>query len=76
MPYADADGCAIHYTRAGENPDAPAVVLLGELGFGAWQWSWQYGALAGPCRVVVDRHPRCRSVGRPRRPLHDGRSRR
>ena len=53
MPYADASGCAIHYTRAGENPDAPAVVLLGDLGFGAWQWSWQYGALAGPCRVVV-----------------------
>jgi len=53
MPYADADGCAIHYTQAGENPEAPVVVLLGELGFGAWQWSWQYGALAGPCRVVV-----------------------
>ena len=53
MPSVDADGCAIHYTQAGENPDASAVVFLGELGFGAWGWSWQYGALAGPCRVVV-----------------------
>ncbi|ERH06588.1 MAG: putative hydrolase or acyltransferases (alpha/beta hydrolase superfamily) [Halonotius sp. J07HN4] len=53
MPYADANGCEIHYTRGGENPDAPAVVLLGELGLGAWQWSWQYGALAGPCRTIV-----------------------
>lgn len=53
MPYIDADSCEIHYSRAGENPDAPAVVLLGELGLGAWQWSWQYGALAGPCRTIV-----------------------
>lgn len=53
MPFVDADSCSIHYAQAGENPEAPAVVLLGELGFGAWQWSWQYGALAGPCRVVV-----------------------
>ncbi|MFC7041768.1 alpha/beta fold hydrolase [Halonotius sp. GCM10025705] len=53
MPSVDADGCGIHYTQAGENPDAPAVVFLGDLGFGAWGWSWQYGALAGPCRVVV-----------------------
>ena len=53
MPFVDADGCGIHYTQAGENPDAPAVVFLGDLGFGAWGWSWQYGALAGPCRVVV-----------------------
>jgi len=62
MPYADADGCEIHYSQAGENPDAPAVVLLGELGLGAWQWSWQYGALAGPCRaIVVDRRGAGRS---------------
>jgi len=53
MPFAEGDDGAIHYTQAGENPEAPAVVLLGELGFGAWGWSWQYGALAGPCRVVV-----------------------
>ena len=53
MPSVDVDGCVIHYTQAGENPDAPAVVFLGDLGFGAWGWSWQYGALAGPCRVVV-----------------------
>mgnify|MGYP002761243626 FL=1 len=53
MPSVDTGGCGVHYTRAGENPDAPAVVFLGDLGFGAWGWSWQYGALAGPCRVVV-----------------------
>ena len=53
MPYAEGDDGAIHYTQAGENPDAPAVVFLSELGFGAWGWSWQYGALAGPCRAIV-----------------------
>ena len=51
MPYADADGCAIHYTDPGDG-DAPLVVFLGEAGFGAWQWGWQYGAL-GPYRAVV-----------------------
>lgn len=51
MPYADADGCGIHYTDPGEG-DAPVVAFLGEVGFGAWQWGWQYGAL-GPSRPVV-----------------------
>lgn len=52
MPNVESDGCTIHYTQAGES-DAPAVVFLGEAGFGAWQWSWQYGAVAGPFRAVV-----------------------
>lgn len=51
MPYAERDDCRIHYTVAGES-ETP-VVLLGEVGFGAWQWSWQYGALAGPFKTVV-----------------------
>ncbi|TQQ82865.1 alpha/beta fold hydrolase [Halonotius terrestris] len=53
MPDVESDGCTIHYTQAGENPDAPTVVFLGEAGFGAWQWGWQYGAVAGPFRAVV-----------------------
>jgi Predicted hydrolases or acyltransferases (alpha/beta hydrolase superfamily) len=52
MSSVDHDGCSIHYTTAGPS-DAPAVVFLGDLGFGAWQWSWQYDAVAGPFRAVV-----------------------
>jgi Predicted hydrolases or acyltransferases (alpha/beta hydrolase superfamily) len=29
------------------------VVFLGDLGLGAWQWGWQYDAVAGPYRTVV-----------------------
>jgi pimeloyl-ACP methyl ester carboxylesterase len=53
MPSAAANGCSIHYTVAGATGDAPTVVFLGELGFGAWQWGWQYDAVAGPYRALV-----------------------
>lgn len=52
MPSVDRDGTSIHYATAGPS-DAPAVVFLGDLGLGAWQWSWQYDAVAGPFRAVV-----------------------
>ncbi len=52
MPSVDRDGASIHYTTAGPS-DAPAVVFLGDLGFGAWQWGWQYDAVAGLYRAVV-----------------------
>ncbi|WP_135829744.1 alpha/beta fold hydrolase [Halorussus halobius] len=53
MPYADADGVAIHYEVDGDGATGETVVLLADAGYGAWQWSWQYPALAGPFEVVI-----------------------
>ncbi|MFB6301241.1 MAG: alpha/beta fold hydrolase [Haloferacaceae archaeon] len=58
MPTATNDGVAIYYERAG---DGAPVLLLGDLGFGAWQWGWQHAALAGPYETVV---PETRGCGR------------
>jgi pimeloyl-ACP methyl ester carboxylesterase len=61
MPDADNDGVSIHYEIGGEGSlgEFP-VVLLADAGYGAWQWSWQYPALAGPFEVVV---PDARGTG-------------
>ncbi|WP_276299223.1 alpha/beta fold hydrolase [Halorussus lipolyticus] len=61
MPYADNDGVSIHYEVTGDatQSDTP-VVLLGDAGYGPWQWSWQFPALAGPYEVVV---PSARATG-------------
>jgi pimeloyl-ACP methyl ester carboxylesterase len=57
MPYADNDGVSLYYDVGEEDDDAEAtdepVVLLADAGYGAWQWSWQYSALAGPFEVVI-----------------------
>lgn len=52
MPYADNDGVSIYYEADGDATDE-TVVLLADAGYGAWQWSWQYPALAGQFEVVV-----------------------
>ena len=58
------DGTTIGYAVAGD-ADRPTVVLIGDAGYGAWQWAWQHAALAGPFRVVtVD----LRGVGRSEAP--------
>jgi pimeloyl-ACP methyl ester carboxylesterase len=61
MPYADNGGVSIHYEVSGDatRSDTP-VVLLGDAGYGPWQWSWQYPALAGPCEVII---PSMRGTG-------------
>nr|WP_321111969.1 alpha/beta hydrolase [Halorussus salinisoli] len=62
MPYADNDGVSIHYEVGGDGAvesDVP-VVLLADAGYGAWQWSWQFPALAGPFEVVI---PSTRGTG-------------
>ena len=46
----DADGVSLYYEAAG---DGEAVAFVGDAGFGAWQWGWQYAALAGPYRALV-----------------------
>jgi pimeloyl-ACP methyl ester carboxylesterase len=53
MPTTTApDGTTIGYGVDGDG-DRPPVVLVGDCGFGAWQWAWQHPALAGPRPVVT-----------------------
>ena len=68
MPYADNDGVSVYYEVAESDDsadsidsDAETVVLLADAGYGAWQWSWQSPALAGPFEVVI---PNARGTGR------------
>jgi pimeloyl-ACP methyl ester carboxylesterase len=58
VPTARNDGATLYYERAG---GGTPVLLLGDLGLGAWQWGWQHAALAGPHAVVV---PETRGCGR------------
>ncbi|MFB6281680.1 MAG: alpha/beta fold hydrolase [Haloferacaceae archaeon] len=58
MPTARNGDATLYYEAAGEGPP---VLLLGDLGFGAWQWGWQHAALAGPYEAVV---PDVRGCGR------------
>jgi len=44
------DGIDLYYRSAG---GGDPVVFVGECGFGAWQWAWQYEDLAGPYETVV-----------------------
>ncbi|WP_435177019.1 alpha/beta fold hydrolase [Halorussus sp. AFM4] len=62
MPSADNAGVSVHYEVSddeGSVGDAP-VVLLADAGYGPWQWSWQFPALAGPFEVLV---PSTRGTG-------------
>ena len=53
MPTTAApDGTTVGYGVDGEG-DRPPVVLVGDCGFGAWQWAWQHPVLAGPRPVVT-----------------------
>ncbi|MFB6079518.1 MAG: alpha/beta fold hydrolase [Haloferacaceae archaeon] len=58
MPTAHNDGVDVYYETAGSGTP---VLLLGDVGFGAWQWGWQHAALAGPHETVV---PEARGCGR------------
>ena len=57
MPRADNDGVSLYYEAAGEGggrgDETETVAFVGDAGFGAWQWGWQYAALAGPYRTLV-----------------------
>jgi len=60
MAYTDSEGPSIHYeVDAAVRSDVPTVVFIGELGFGAWQWGWQYNAVAGGFETVVYDHRGC-----------------
>jgi pimeloyl-ACP methyl ester carboxylesterase len=45
-----ADGADLYYETAGEGE---TVALVGEAGYGAWQWGWQADALTGPYGTLV-----------------------
>jgi pimeloyl-ACP methyl ester carboxylesterase len=47
------DGTTLRYATAGAE-DGEAVALVGEAGFGPWQWGWQHGALAPFRTLAVD----------------------
>jgi len=52
VPTTDApDGTTLRYATAG-SADGETVALVGEAGFGPWQWGWQHGAL-GPFRTLA-----------------------
>jgi len=53
MTTAHADDVDLHYETAG---DGPTIAFVGDVGFGAWQWAWQFDALAGPFEVLVYDH--------------------
>jgi len=50
MPTATNRGVPVEYERAG---DGEVVAFVPTLGYGAWQWSWQYPAVAGPFEAVA-----------------------
>ena len=50
MPTAVSDGVELFYTVAGEGE---TVAFIGEAGYGAWQWAWQFEGLAGPYEALV-----------------------
>lgn len=44
------DDVDLFYETAG---DGECVAFVGDCGFGAWQWAWQYDALAGPYETLA-----------------------
>lgn len=50
MPTVDADGCALYYETDGSGA---TVAFVGDVGFGAWQWSALYDGVAGPREALV-----------------------
>jgi pimeloyl-ACP methyl ester carboxylesterase len=58
MPTARNDGVELYYEAEGSGA---TVAFAGEAGYGAWQWGWQHGAVAGPRRALVYDH---RGTGR------------
>ncbi|PSP30808.1 alpha/beta hydrolase [Halobacteriales archaeon QH_10_67_22] len=63
MPVVTNRGRDLYYELAGdaagfpddadEAPDTRTVAFVNPVGFGAWVWSWQHGALTGPFEALV-----------------------
>jgi pimeloyl-ACP methyl ester carboxylesterase len=50
MPTASNGDVGLYYDREG---DGETVAFVGDAGYGAWQWGWQHGAIAGPYESLV-----------------------
>jgi pimeloyl-ACP methyl ester carboxylesterase len=50
VPEATSDGVTLYYEAAGAGQP---VVFVSDLGCGAWLWSWQAPALAGPHETIT-----------------------
>jgi len=50
MATVDAAGCSLYYEADG---DGEPVAFVGDVGWGAWQWSAQHGGVAGPRKAIV-----------------------
>jgi 3-oxoadipate enol-lactonase len=50
MPRVERDWGELYYEAEG---DGETVAFVGDLGYGAWQWAWQHGAVAGPFEALV-----------------------
>jgi pimeloyl-ACP methyl ester carboxylesterase len=52
MPTASNGPVSLYYETDGDDA-GETVAFLGEAGYGAWQWGWQHGGLAGPFETLV-----------------------
>jgi len=50
VPTTTHEGVTLYYDRAGRGE---TVAFVGEAGYGAWQWGWQYDRVAGPFEALV-----------------------
>jgi pimeloyl-ACP methyl ester carboxylesterase len=50
MPTVTHEGVSIHYETDGEGE---TVAFVSDVGYGAWLWGWQHGAIAGPRETLV-----------------------
>lgn len=50
MPTTTREGVTLQFDRAGTGE---TVAFVGEAGYGAWQWGWQYDRVAGPFEALV-----------------------
>lgn len=55
MSIVERDDARLYYEHSESEtaPDADTVAFVGELGYAAWQWSWQYPAVEGPFEALV-----------------------
>jgi 3-oxoadipate enol-lactonase len=53
MPLATNRSVDLYYETGGEGADRATVAFVNPVGYGAWVWSWQHGALAGPFETLV-----------------------
>ena len=58
MPVVEREDARLYYEVGGgeaaaSNSEAETVAFVGEAGYAAWQWAWQYPAVAGPYEALV-----------------------